>query len=35
MTHSTSEVIGTVAGLVGATAALVAAIARAVSVWKG
>lgn len=35
MAHSTSEVIGTIAGLVGAMAALVAAIARAVSIWRG
>ena len=32
--HDTSELIATVASLVGATAALIAAAARAVSLWK-
>ena len=34
MAHDTSELIATVASLVGATAALIAAAARAVSLWK-
>ena len=34
MTHSTSDVVATLAGFIAAVAALAAAVARMVSIWR-